>query len=279
MKLSLIKGRGIPFLTPFVWNLWRHRQLIIQMTKREVIGRYKGSFLGLAWSFFNPIFMLLVYTFVFSVVFKARWGVTTDEPKSEFALILFVGMIVHALFSEPLNRAPNLIVSNVNYVKKVVFPLDLLPVISMGSVVFHAVVSIIVFLVAYFFINGHLVWTIVFIPVVLAPLVILSLGLTWFLSSFGVFFRDIGQAVSIITTVLMFLSPVFYPITAVPESFRQFILINPLTFIIEQSREILIWGHLPDWSGLGVYLFVSLLIAGAGYAWFQKTRKGFADVL
>jgi lipopolysaccharide transport system permease protein len=272
-------GRGIPFLTPLVQNLWRHRQLIVQMTKREVLGRYKGSFLGLAWSFFNPVFMLVVYTFVFSVVFKARWGMASDEPKTEFALILFVGMIVHSILSEALNRAPNLIVSNVNYVKKVVFPLDMLPVISLGAVLFHALVSVLVLLVASFVINGHLVWTIVFIPIVLAPLVILSLGISWFLASFGVFFRDVGQAVSIITSVLMFLSPVFYPITAVPESFRRFILMNPLTFIIEQSREVLIWGHLPNWSGLGIYLFFAFVTAWAGYAWFQKTRKGFADVL
>lgn len=266
-------------LVLLVQNLWRHRQLIVQMTKREVIGRYKGSFLGLAWSFFNPVFMLVVYTFVFSVVFKARWGIATDEPKTEFALILFVGMIVHAVFAEALNRSPNLIVSNVNYVKKVVFPLDILPVINLGAVVFHALVSLLVLVIAFFIINGYLSWTVVFIPVVFAPLIILSLGISWFLASFGVFFRDIGQAVSILTSVLMFLAPVFYPITAVPESFRHFILINPLTFIIEQSREVLIWGHLPDWTGLGIYIFFAIVVAWAGYAWFQKTRKGFADVL
>lgn len=279
MNLSLNRSRKASYLTELLQNLWLYRQLIMQMTKREVIGRYKGSFLGLAWSFFNPVFMLLVYTFVFSVVFKARWGVEGDESKTEFALILFVGMIVHALFSEPLNRAPNLIISNVNYVKKVIFPLDMLAVISLGSVIFHAIVSIFVLLIAAFFINGYLVWTIVFIPIVLAPLIIMSLGFSWFLASFGVFFRDVGQAVGIITTVLMFLSPVFYPITAVPEEFRRFILLNPLTFIIDQSREVLIWGHLPNWYGLGVYFVVALVIVFAGYAWFQKTRRGFADVL
>lgn len=277
--MSALTMKRIPFLTPLMHDLRRHRQLILQMTKREVIGRYKGSFFGLAWSFFNPIFMLVIYTFVFSVVFKARWGMSSDEPKTEFALILFVGMIVHSILAESLNKAPGLIVSNVNYVKKVVFPLDMLPVISMGGVIFHVIISVFILLVASFVINGHLVWTIVFIPIVLAPLIILSLGLSWFLASLGVFFRDISQAMGIITTVLMFLSPVFYPITAVPDAFRSFILMNPLTFIIEQSREVLIWGHLPNWSGLGIYLLVALAIACAGYAWFQKTRKGFADVL
>lgn len=260
-------------------NLWQYRQLITQMTKREVLGRYKGSFFGLAWSFFNPIFMLIVYTFVFSVVFKARWGISENEPRSEFALILFVGLIVHSIFAETLNKSPSLITSNVNYVKKVVFPLDMLAVINLGSVLFHALISIFVLLFAALIINGHLELTIILTPIVLLPLAIMAIGISWFLASFGVFFRDIGPAVSIITSVLMFLSPVFYPITAVPEEFRPFILLNPLTFIIEQSRAVLIWGKLPDWSGLFIYLVFALIIAWLGYAWFQKTRRGFADVL
>lgn len=122
-------------------SLWRNRQLIVQMTKREVVSRYKGSALGLAWSFFNPVFMLIVYTFVFSVIFKMRWGVGGEESKAQFAVVLFVGMIVHGLFAEVLNRAPGLILSNVNYVKKVVFPLEILPVISMGAALFHGLIT------------------------------------------------------------------------------------------------------------------------------------------
>jgi lipopolysaccharide transport system permease protein len=250
------------------------------MTKREVAGRYKGSAFGLAWSFFNPVFMLVVYTFVFSEIFKSRWGgVGGDDSKTQFAVVLFVGMIVLSLFSEVLNRAPGLILSNVNYVKKVVFPIEILPVIAMGAALFHSLISLGVLLAAFGLFNGYLHWTAVFTPLVLLPLIILTAGLAWMLASLGVFLRDVGQTIGIVTTVLMFLSPVFYPVTAVPERFRPFIMANPLTFIIEQAREVLIWGHLPNWLGLGVYTLAAFAIAWAGYMWFQKTRKGFADVL
>jgi lipopolysaccharide transport system permease protein len=258
-------------------SLWRNRQLIKQMTKREVVGRYKGSAMGLAWSFFNPVFMLVVYTFVFSVIFKSRWG--GDESRTLFAVVLFVGMIVLGLFSEVVNRAPSLILSNVNYVKKVVFPLEILPVIAMGAALFHSLISLGVLLVAFILFNGYLHWTVIFSPLIFFPLVIVTLGLAWILAALGVFLRDVGQIIGIITTVLMFLSPVFYPVTAVPERFRPFIMANPLTFIIEQAREVLIWGHLPDWVGLGIYTVAATVVAWVGYVLFQKTRKGFADVL
>ena len=261
-------------------SLWCNRQLILQMTKREVVGRYKGSAMGLAWSFFNPVFMLVVYTFVFSEIFKSRWGgVGGDDSKTQFAVVLFVGMIVLGLFSEVLNRAPSLILGNVNYVKKVIFPLEILPIIAMGAALFHSLISLCVLLAAFALFNGYLQWTAVFIPLVLLPLVIVTTGLAWILAAIGVFLRDVGQTIGIITTVLMFLSPVFYPVTAVPERFRPFIMANPLTFIIEQARDVLIWGNTPNWIGLGVYTLVASMVAWAGFALFQKTRKGFADVL
>ncbi len=260
-------------------SLWRNRQLIAQMTKREVVGRYQGSALGLVWSFLNPVFMLAVYTFVFSVVFKARWGLGSEESKTQFAVVLFVGMIVHGLFAEVLNRAPGLILSNVNYVKKVVFPLEILPVVSMGAALFHSLISLGVLLIAFAMFNGYLHWTTVLVPLVLLPLVILTLGLAWMMASLGVFLRDVGQTIGIVTTVMLFLAPVFYPVTALPEEMRPWIMANPLTFIIEQAREVLIWGRVPDWAGLSAYTAVAVAIAWVGYAWFQKTRKGFADVL
>lgn len=260
---------------------WANRNLIFQMTKREVVGRYRGSTMGILWSFINPVFMLMVYTFVFSVVFKARWGTAgaLNESKTDFAVILFVGLIIHSLFAETLSRAPSLIIGNVNYVKKVVFPLEILPIISFSSVLFHSFVSMIVLIVAFFIFNGFIHWTIVFIPLVILPLSLLTLGLTWFLSSLGVYLRDVGQTITIIMTVMMFLSPVFYPISSLPENLRPVIMLNPLTFIIEQARAVLIWGKLPDFSGIGIYTVISLLVMWLCYAWFQKTRKGFADVL
>jgi lipopolysaccharide transport system permease protein len=226
--------------------------------------------------------MLTVYTFVFSVIFKARWGsdhFDGDDSQIQFAVVIFVGMIVHGLVSEVLNRAPGLISSNANYVKKVVFPIEILPVIAMGASFFHGLISLIVLLVAFVLFNGYLNWTVIFIPLVLLPMVILTMGFAWILASLGVFLRDIGHTTSVITRLLLFLSPVFYQMTAVPEKFRPFIMANPLTFIIEQAREVLIWGNFPNWIGLGMYTLISVVVAWAGYAWFQKTRKGFADVI
>ena len=261
-------------------SLRRNRQLIMQMTRREVVGRYKGSVMGLAWSFFNPVFMLAVYTFVFSVIFKSRWdGAGADDSKTQFALLLFVGMIVMSLFGDVVNRAPGLVLLNANYVKKVVFPLEILPIVAIGSALFHSLISLAVLLAAFALFNGSLQWTMIFAPLILLPLVILVAGLAWMLASVGVFLRDVGQVVGIVTTVLMFLSPVFYPVSAVPERLRPFIMANPLTFIIEQAREVLIWGRLPNWIGLSAYTLIATAIAWVGYAWFQKTRKGFADVL
>lgn len=260
-------------------SIWRNRQLIVQMTKREVVGRYKGSMMGLAWSFFNPVFMLTVYTFVFSVIFKSRWGVDAGESKSQFAVVLFVGMIVHGLFAEVLNRAPSLILSNANYVKKVVFPLEILPVVALGASLFHSVISLVVLLAAFALFNGYLQWTAICIPIVLLPLIILTIGLAWMLASLGVFLRDVGQTIGIIMTVMLFLSPVFFPVIAMPLKYRPWLMANPLTFIIEQAREVLIWGRMPDWIGLGIYMLIAIVIGWLGYALFQKTRKGFADVL
>jgi lipopolysaccharide transport system permease protein len=260
-------------------SLWQHRGMITQMTRREVLGRYSGSIMGVAWSFFNPILMLAVYTFVFSVVFKARWGVGEEQSQTNFAIVLFVGMIVYGLFAEVVNRAPGMILANVNYVKKVVFPLEILPVVGMGAALFHALISLSVLLAAILFIKGSLVWTSIFFPLVLLPLLIATLGVAWFLVSIGAFVRDVGQITGMITTVLMFISPVFYPISALPEKFQFWLMLNPLTFMIEQSRAVMIFGKLPDWAGMGIYTAVSLAVAWAGYWWFQKTRKGFADVL
>ncbi|WP_266169934.1 ABC transporter permease [Dyella subtropica] len=249
------------------------------MTTREVVGRYKGSAIGLGWSLFHPILLLAVYTFVFSVVFKARWGATGSESRAQFALILFVGLIIHGLFAEVINRSPSLVLANQNYVKKVVFPVELLPIISIGAALFHAAISLGVLLAAFFLISGFVNWTVLWLPVVLFPFLVLITGISWILASLGVFLRDVSQTVGIVTMVMMFMAPVVYPITAVPEQFRPWLLANPITFIIEQARQVVIWGALPNFGGLFIYLAASSSMAWIGYVWFQKTRPGFADVL
>lgn len=260
-------------------SIWRNRMLLWQMTKREVVSRYRGSVMGLAWSFFNPVLMLTVYTFVFSVVFKARWGTTGDQSKTEFAILLFVGMIVHGLFAECVNRSPTIVVSNVNYVKKVVFPLEILPLVALGASLFHSLISLIVLLLAQLILNQSLPWTALLFPLIGLPLALATMGIAWILSSLGVFVRDIAQVTGIITTVLMFLSPVFFPISALPPQYQGWLKLNPLTFIIEESRRVLVFGQTPDWGSLALYIVGSMVVAWAGFWWFQKTRKGFADVL
>jgi lipopolysaccharide transport system permease protein len=257
---------------------WRNRRLVVQLTKRDVLGRYRGSVLGLAWSFFNPLIMLTVYTFVFSVVFNARWGVA-GEDKVSFAIIIFVGLIVHGIFAECINRAPNLVVSHPNYVKKVVFPLEVLPAVALGSALFHAAISLVVLLTAQLLMTQRLPWTVIFFPIVVLPLLLSTMGFAWLLSALGVYVRDIGQTTTIFTTVLMFLSPLFYPLSALPEKYRMWLHLNPLTFIIEEGRNVLIFGTPPNWAGWGLALVASTLVAVGGFWWFQKMRRGFADVL
>jgi len=261
-----------------VASLWRHRSLIYASAKREVLGRYRGSFMGILWSFFNPLFMLAVYTFVFSEVFKARWNAASDS-KTEFALVLFAGLIVFNLFAESVNRAPTLILSNVNYVKKVVFPLELLPVVTLLSALYHALISLLVWLVAYMVFFGLPHTSALYLPLILLPFVLFIMGLSWALASLGVFLRDVGQFIGVVVTTLMFLSPIFYPATALPESYRRLLFLNPLTPVIELSREVLYWGKPPDFEILAIYWIATAAIAWLGFAWFQKTRKGFADVL
>jgi lipopolysaccharide transport system permease protein len=259
-------------------SLWRNRSLVVASIKREVLGRYRGSVMGILWSFINPLFMLVVYTFVFSVVFKARWSGGSDS-KTEFALVLFAGLIVFNLFAECINRAPSLIIANQNYVKKVVFPLEILPWVALGAAIFHGAVSFGVWLIGYMIFFGIPHGTIIFIPLILLPFLFFIMGLSWALASLGVYLRDVGQFVGLFTTVLMFMSPIFYPVASLPEIYRQFLYMNPITIVIEQVRDVLFWGRVPNFALIGIYLLVSVFVSWVGFYWFQKTRKGFADVL
>ena len=259
-------------------SLWRNRSLVKASIKREVLGRYRGSVMGILWSFIHPLFMLIVYTFVFSVVFKARWS-GGSESKTEFALVLFAGLLVFNLFAECISRAPGLIVGNQNYVKKVVFPLEILPWVGLGAALFHGAVSLGVWLIAYGIFFGLPHATVLYLPFIILPLFLLIMGLSWALASLGVYLRDVGQFIGLLMTVLMFLSPIFYPATALPEDYRSLLYVNPLTPVIEQVRDVLFWGKAPDFAMLGIYLLATSIIAWLGFAWFQKTRKGFADVL
>lgn len=275
-SLRMTKYPGTPAY--LVKSFLSNRTLIVALTKREILGRYRGSLFGLAWSFFNPLLMLGIYTFFFSYVLKARWGESSISTHSGFAIILFVGLLVHGLFSECIMRAPTLISGNVNFVKKVVFPLEIFPWVTVFSALFHMGISILVLLMM-ISLDGQIHASVLWLPLVVLPLVLVTIGSTWFLAAIGVFVKDIGQIMSVFSTILLFLSPIFYPLSSLPERFRGLALINPLTLIVEQARTVAIYGMHPDWAGLCIYLICSLLFAWAGFFWFQKVRKGFADVL
>jgi lipopolysaccharide transport system permease protein len=259
-------------------GLWKNSELIKQFVKREVIGRYRGSYLGIFWSFLTPLFMLAVYTFVFSVVFESRWG-TGSGSKLEFALVLFCGLTTFNIFAETVNRAPGLIVGNVNYVKKVIFPLEILPVVALGSAMVQALISLSLLLVALVFFMGVINWTIILIPLVLLPLILLSLWLGWFFASLGAYLRDVGHLIGIAVQVLMFMTPIFYSITSIPENLRWVFYLNPINNVVEDMRRVVIWGQLPNWQWLVLGTVIGGIVAVLGYAWFEKTRGGFADVL
>lgn len=257
---------------------WCNRMLVYNLVKREVVGRYRGSMMGLLWSFFNPVFMLVVYTFVFSVVFRARWQGGSDS-KVEFALVLFTALLVFNLFSEVINKAPGLILNNANYVKKVIFPLEILPLVTFGAAAFHMMISLLVWLLFYMLFFGLPPSTVLLLPLVLLPLILVTLGLSWLLASLGVYLRDVSQIIGVVTMALMFISPIFYPVAALPEQYQTIMHLNPLTYIVEETRNVMIWGKTIAWQPWCLWTGLSAAVAWLGFAWFQKTRRGFADVL
>lgn len=258
--------------------LTRHFALIVQMARRDVVGRYRGSFIGLLWSFFNPLLMLGVYTLVFGLIFKSRWS-NQISGHFDFAVVLFAGLNINSMFAECATRAPTLIVENTNFVKKVVFPLETLSWSTLGSALFHLVVSTLVLAIFSLFVRGFFPWTVVYFPVVVAVFLPFMAGLIWLLSSLGVFLRDLKQAMGILTAMLMYLAPIFYPPEAIPARYRTLLYLNPLTAIVDASRDVLVWGRAPNWELLGIYAVVACVFAWLSFSWFERTRRGFADVL
>lgn len=261
------------------FDAWlRHRSLTWELAKRDVLGRYREASFGLLWSLISPFFMLMIYTLAFGYLLKSRWPGTSGNI-ADFSMLLFLGLIVHGFFADCLNRAPTLIVSSTNLVKRIVFPLQVLPWVMVMSALFHALANSLVFVVLNFALRGELAPTAPLLPLVLLPLAVAALGVGWLLSSLSVFLRDIGQITGLLATAMLFLSSAIIPVDTLPEHYQWVFRLNPLTFIIDQAREVAFWGRMPDWFGLGLYLAGALLFAYLGYAVFQKTRRGFADVL
>lgn len=257
---------------------WRQRVLLRRMTWREISLRYRESVLGSVWAVINPLLMLGIYTFVFGYMLKSRWPGQGDS-KLLFAITLFAGLIVNSLFADTVNRATTVIAENANYVRKVVFPLESLPMVLLGSALFHATVSLAILIVANAVVGTGLHWTVLWLPVVLAPIVLTTAGVAWALASLGVYLRDAGQVVGFVTAFLMFLSPIFYPLTSFPESVRPLLFANPLTLPVVQVRAVAIDGVAPDAFALLCAYAVGLIAAAYGLWFFERTRRGFVDVV
>ncbi|WP_426286863.1 ABC transporter permease [Luteibacter sp. E-22] len=262
---------------PFSALLW-HRSLVWELSKRDVLGRYRGASFGLLWALISPFLILGVYTLAFGFVMKNKWP-QVEGGETHFSIILFVGLIVHGILAECLSRAPGLVVSQPNFVKKVIFPLEILPWPMLLSALFHAFMNALVFMVLRALLEGSVAWTMVLFPIVILPLAMLSLGISWGLAALGVYLRDIGQITGVLSTALLFMSSAMIPLASIPEQYRFWFKLNPLTFIIDQAREVCLWGRMPDWQGLGIYGLVALVVMYVGYGWFVSTQRGFADVL
>tara|TARA_B100001758_G_C18322360_1_gene563901 strand:+ start:397 stop:1242 length:846 start_codon:yes stop_codon:yes gene_type:complete len=259
-------------------SIVEHRFVIGQLAKRAILGRYRGTVLGLLWSLVTPLLLLAVYTFVFGTILQVRW-VSQSGGNAEFAAILFSGMLVHGILAECLTQASTLIVANPQYVKKVVFPLEALPWVTVISAFFQGVISTGILLAYLFFVQGGIPWTAVLFPIPLFVLAFVCIAAGWLISATAVYLKDIAQMMGLLSTVLFFMAPILYPKTALPVEFQNLLYLNPLTYIIEQFRAVVLWGQLPNWNGLALYGIASVAVAWMSLAWFQKTRKGFADVL
>lgn len=261
----------------FASSLWQHRSLVLELTKREFSGRYRGSFGGLLWSFVQPLFMLGIYTIAFGVILKTRWGFAGSTI--DYALILFAGLILFNTFSECLLKSPTLITNNPNFVKKVVFPLELLPVITVLNAITHACIAIVVWLLGYTFLIGGLKATAILFPLILISFTPLLLGLGWLLAAIGVIVRDMNQLTSMLNHVLLFMTPIFYSIEAAPPILQKLLMLNPLSFIIEQFRLVLFYGQMPTLKGLATYFIFSSIFAWIALTTFRRLRSCFADLV
>ena len=272
-----IKSQGLG-PTALLKNLWVHRELIRQLIWRDVSQRYRGSLMGVLWSFITPLLLLFIYTFVFSLVLKVKWG-QGDESVGEFALTLFAGLNAFNLFAEIVSRSPGLILAVPNYVKRVPFPLEVLPFAAVCSACIHSFIAGGVLVLGCGLLLGYVSPTLYLLPLAYAPLVLLCLSAAWLLSSLGVYVRDIGQVVGLVVQGLFFMSPVFYSVEAVPMPLRLIMYVNPLTTIISGFRRVILWRDYLPWLPWAGWLALSLALAWLSYIWFIKTKKGFADVL
>jgi lipopolysaccharide transport system permease protein len=256
-------------------SLITHRYLLGQLIKRDVLLRYRGAMFGVAWVFLNPLIMLVIFAYVFGQIFQARWP--QQETGAPFWLVLYSGLIAFNIFAEAISRAPASVRGTPSYVKKIIFPVEILPLVPLGAALAHGVFNYLILLAALAW-TGHLTPLAALYPLMLLPLLLLALGLSWFLAAWGVFIKDMTQIVPPFVQMLMFLSPVLYPASAVPEALRPFYQYNPLGVVIESCRNAAL-GQTIDWQSWGNGLVMALAAALLGHAFFRHSREEFADVL
>lgn len=258
-----------------VLNLVRHRHLLGQLIKRDVLLRYRGAMFGVLWVFLNPLLMLAIFAFVFGQIFQARWP--QQQEGLPFWLILYCGLIVFNVFGETVARSPTAVRGFPSYVKKIIFPLEILPLVPLGAALVHAAFNLLILAAALAW-TGHLSAGILLFPLLLLPVVLLGIGMGWFVAAWGVFLKDMSQIAPLFVQMLLFLSPVFYPAAAVPEALRPLYLYNPLGAVIEAARAAALGLSVP-WAAWTTALALGASAALLGHAFFQHSRDEFADVL
>lgn len=266
---------------------WRHRALIFQLARREIEQRYQGSMLGLLWAVLQPVMLLAVYTFVFGTILEMRWtiadgtgnAVVHDVSTGRFALLLFSGLILFNIFGDCTTRAPNLLREHAVFVTKIVFPVEILPWATLVVALFNAAIASTVLTAFHLVLFGLPAATAWLAPLVVIPTVCMVMGISWALASIGLYLDDTRQAIGLVVTMTLFLSPVFYPLTIVPDPYRSLLYANPLTVGIESLRDVYFFGTLPDPIDFLFYLAAGWAVLWCGFAWFQRTKRGFADVL
>lgn len=260
-------------------SLANHRLILRQLVRRDILSRYRKSALGMLWALLTPLLTFVVYAYVFSAILKVRFPSRVPDMEYNYGIVLFSGLMLHFFITEVLTRSPVLVLENVNFVKKVVFPLEMLSLVTIGSAAVTLAFNFLVLLAAILVFNGALPWTVVFVPVVWIPFFAVVLGISWFFASLGVYLRDIGHVVGILSTVLLFGSPILFPPETLPEFLKTLIWLNPLSVPVHATRDLALWGVTPNLEHLAIYSAVAVVFLWCGAFWFQRTKRGFADVV
>ena len=277
MVVNFQSAASIPVWQPLIALVKEHRGLIRSMVRRDLTNRYKGSIIGMAWAFITPAVMIVIFTVIFSGIFRARFGTQTG-PLS-FAVNLFCGLLPWLAISDGIQRATVSITENVNLVKRVVFPIEALPLNPALSALLQQMIGTAVLIIALVILEKTLQPTIILTPLLLVPQLLVTLGLGWMMASLCVFIRDTPQFTQLALTTWMYLTPIFYPEEFIPPQYHWMVSLNPIAPLIRSYRRIIIEGRMPDWRGLGITLIFAFFCFLVGYWWFQRTKKAFADVL